>query len=375
MDDLLTYIFYVIAANERARIDEADANPNKWYELFITHEDGSTETVEKCKTMAEMVPRVENYASKYRFDCINIVIMENQKSPASIFRFFTDALIYSLILDYFRHLEKLRNMRFVGEIRFPEDGSAPKFKKEYYNYGEVANIFIDEIAFSYFHNMICYIPDLGEEEKTEDGCTYNDFLEIAEGNEKIARHLFDEVTWEYPSTLYEQWESYGTLDELEKVFKEQTTLYSYVDSGDLVHCNNCDTSMLVPIGADKCPACHFEGALAWVDDNRQEASLSELDATGEFNITVKNEPESVEYLSVEVLRDEYEMDTEEICRQIIHVDRSCEKYEWEQYKNERRSVFPQLDSTEKILQDFDDWKGQSALEYEKIQDANYWASL
>jgi hypothetical protein len=181
--------------------------------------------------------------------------------------------------------------------------------------------------------------------------------------------------WKYPATLYDQWASSGALDELEKTDTEKTTVYSYTDSGDFVRCDNCDTSMLVPIGADKCPACHFEGGLVWADNNRQEATLSALEETGEFNITIKNEPEPVEYLSVEVLRDEYEMDTEEICRQIIHADRSCEKYEWEQYENERRSVFPQLDSTKKILQDFDTWKEQSDLEYEKIQDANYYSSL
>jgi hypothetical protein len=212
-----------------------------------------------------------------------------------------------MIHDYFRHLEELEDMRFIGTIQFPEDGSAPKFKKEYYNYGEEAEIFIDEIAFRYFRNMVCYIPDNGDEtEPKENGCTYNDFWEIAEENATIACHLFYEVTWEYPSTLYEQWDAHGTLDELKEMYAEKTTVYSYTGSGDFVHCNNCNKTMLVPSGADKCPACCFEGALAWVDESLQETTHDELVASGKYEVVVKNEPEPSEYLSNEVLINEFE---------------------------------------------------------------------
>ncbi len=215
MKDLLTYIFYAIGQKERAKIDEADSNPDKWYELFITHEDGSTESVESADTFAEIIQYVEQYALEYKFDRINIDIWENREFPNNISAFFTTPLIYNLIHEHFKHQNELKNMRFVGEIIIPEDDSTPKFRKAVYNYGEIAGIFIDEIAFEYFNDLICYIPDLGDEDVAEDGCTYKYFLEVTEGNKELARNLFDMVTWEYPSTLYDQWEIHGVLDEEE----------------------------------------------------------------------------------------------------------------------------------------------------------------
>ena len=217
MKNLLTYIFCNIAQKERAKIDEADSNPNKWYELFITYEDGGTQTLEKTETFAGIIVNVEKYVVEYKFDNVNIDIWENNNDkPQNIYTFFTTPLIYELIHDYFRYQNKLKNMRFVGEIIFPEDGSAPQFKKAYYNYGEEAEIFINEIAFEYFNNLCCYIPDMGSEDDEPDWCTCGDFLYTANDNKEIARRLFDEVTWEYPSTLYDQWECHGTLDAIEE---------------------------------------------------------------------------------------------------------------------------------------------------------------
>lgn len=39
---------------------------------------------------------------------------------------------------------------------------------------------------------------------------------------------------------------------------------------DYVVCNNCDETLLVAIGEEKCPECQFEGSMRWADDNRQE---------------------------------------------------------------------------------------------------------
>jgi hypothetical protein len=288
MKDLLTFIFYVLAGNESARISEADANTDKWYEV-ITDKNGLTKVLQQSDTLAGIVYGFEQYMDDYRFDEINIALMENRKSPTCICRFFSDAWIYKAIHDYFRHLEKLEDMRFVGEITFQDDGSAT-FKNEYYAspLGEEAEIFIDEIAFCYFRNLICYISDLGDEDNPEDGCTYNDFLEIAEGNKDIARHLFDEVHWEHPSTLYIQWETHGTLDELEAMYKP--VVYSYTGSGDFVHCNNCGKIMLLPTGADKCPSCYREGMLAWEDDSLHETTYHELVASEKYEVVVENKP-------------------------------------------------------------------------------------
>ena len=54
---------------------------------------------------------------------------------------------------------------------------------------------------------------------------------------------------------------------------------AYVEVGDHVRCNNCDTEMLVPHGADICPNCGYNGALAWVseDEDKKEASDDEFE--------------------------------------------------------------------------------------------------
>jgi hypothetical protein len=284
MRDLLTYIFYRLAQEERARIDEADANPDKWYELSVINEEGSTKTVEKENTFAEVIKNMEQYAAVHKLDCINIHISEDREFPGSIDHLFSTPTLYSIIRDYFRCQNKAEKMRFVGSLSFEEDKPVPK--KEYYNYGEEAGIFIDEIAFTCFRHLVCYIPDNGEEESSGDWCTYQDFLDIAEGDTKRAKHLFDEVTWEHPSTLYDQWKGHGTLDEKD----DEKIIYSYTGFGDFVRCNNCIKTMLIPIGADMCPACYSEGRLAWMEEEYQEKNRSELnDLEGykDFKIVVK----------------------------------------------------------------------------------------
>ena len=42
----------------------------------------------------------------------------------------------------------------------------------------------------------CYVPDLSDEKYT-----YNDFLRIANGNEKLAQQLFSVVEWQHPDML------------------------------------------------------------------------------------------------------------------------------------------------------------------------------
>ncbi|MBF0648731.1 hypothetical protein IR083_07855 [Dysgonomonas sp. GY75] len=90
--------------------------------------------------------------------------------------------------------------------------------------------------------------------------------------------------------------------------KKITSVYHYISDGDLVHCNMCDTNMLVPTGADKCPHCYFEGALAWFDEGMKECSVSDLDRNPDFGLITKNDTEMTEYLSDEVLKNEFNME-------------------------------------------------------------------
>lgn len=88
---------------------------------------------------------------------------------------------------------------------------------------------------------------------------------------------------------------------------KKTIIYHYTGNGDLVHCNNCGKNMLVPSGADKCPHCYFEGALAWLDEQNKETSVNKLDLNPKYALITKNDPEPTEYLSDETLREEFDM--------------------------------------------------------------------
>lgn len=55
-----------------------------------------------------------------------------------------------------------------------------------------------------------------------------------------------------------------------------TLTYKGVDYGDHVRCNYCDKTMLLPIGADKCPECGAVGCLADVDEDMQEKTIEDL---------------------------------------------------------------------------------------------------
>lgn len=74
---------------------------------------------------------------------------------------------------------------------------------------------------------VCYVPELDDTEYT-----YMDFYTLANGNEEIARVLFDMVDWQSPETK---------LEEL-------------VDNDEINFCIKCDK----PYGSyevNKCPHC------------------------------------------------------------------------------------------------------------------------
>lgn len=84
---------------------------------------------------------------------------------------------------------------------------------------------------------------------------------------------------------------------MKKVLAERKTrIYVGVDHGDWVECKYCERMMLVPCGADKCPECGISGCLSWVDDERQEMDVENLDT---YDTKFRLSPE--DYLSEELL--------------------------------------------------------------------------
>lgn len=89
----------------------------------------------------------------------------------------------------------------------------------------------------------------------------------------------------------------------EKIRKEYPKeLHAFTDFGDFVRCNSCGKIMILPIGSEICPCCHTEGCLAWVDDERQEASSKELES--QYQIIPEDELSPEGYLTQETLQEE-----------------------------------------------------------------------
>lgn len=65
-------------------IAEADENPDKWYELFVSEGDAGTHTVESADTFDEIVLHLESRAEQYGFENINIDIWENREHPNNL---------------------------------------------------------------------------------------------------------------------------------------------------------------------------------------------------------------------------------------------------------------------------------------------------
>jgi len=78
----------------------------------------------------------------------------------------------------------------------------------------------------------------------------------------------------------------------------------YTERGDLVACSNCGKVMLLPYGADKCPACKREGCLAWTDGSLQEADIDSL-LKRHCNLHQLRNLQPEDYLSLSVLATEH----------------------------------------------------------------------
>lgn len=82
------------------------------------------------------------------------------------------------------------------------------------------------------------------------------------------------------------------------------TVDVYATGGDFVTCSDCGKVMLLPHGADKCPACKSEGKLSWTDDTLQETGIDGL-LQRHCDLHQKKNPQPEEYLSLSILTTEY----------------------------------------------------------------------
>lgn len=104
------------------------------------------------------------------------------------------------------------------------------------------------------------------------------------------------------------WDEKDYLIEIDKFYQEKIEkeypkeLHAFTDFGDLVKCNNCDKTMLLPVGSEICPCCHTEGCLAWVNDEQLEAFSKDLKS--QYQIISEDELSPEEYPTQEMLQEE-----------------------------------------------------------------------
>ena len=82
------------------------------------------------------------------------------------------------------------------------------------------------------------------------------------------------------------------------------TINVYTEAGDFVTCSDCGNVMLLPYGADRCPACGSEDKLSWADESLQETDIDGL-LERHCNLHQKNDPNPEDYLSLSVLATEH----------------------------------------------------------------------
>lgn len=116
----------------------------------------------------------------------------------------------------------------VGSIE--DTGDEYIIHREFYGQGM---IFKDEEAYRTNKDKPCYAPELSDSVYTG-----NDFLELCNCQEDLADELFEEVDWQHPESLKEDWFVNNEWVECKKCGR-------IIDYGD--GCND-----------KKCPSCGWE---------------------------------------------------------------------------------------------------------------------
>ncbi len=112
----------------------------------------------------------------------------------------------------------------IGVCKVDGDGKLIEIKREFFRQGWV---FKDWGAFRDSMDAPCYVPELDDTAYTK-----RDFLELCNGQENIAEELFNQLDWQSPSTLFNEWEDIGAVD----------------------FCERCE-KLFLAFGIEQCPYC------------------------------------------------------------------------------------------------------------------------
>lgn len=93
----------------------------------------------------------------------------------------------------------------VGQYTPATDESETIIGREFHGQGY---IFKDEEAYESSLDKICYIPEL-----SDTAYIHRSFLDMMDGQESLARALFDHVDWQHPETLLAEDYANGEYDD------------------------------------------------------------------------------------------------------------------------------------------------------------------
>lgn len=89
----------------------------------------------------------------------------------------------------------------IGICEVDQDWNITKLQREFFGQGWV---FKDWDAFQNYPDAPCYVPELHDAVYTR-----NDLTALCNGQEEMAEELFDQLDWQSPSTLMDEWERTG----------------------------------------------------------------------------------------------------------------------------------------------------------------------
>ena len=96
-----------------------------------------------------------------------------------------------------------KKMLLIGSYS-PENGNKPeRIDRDYYRQGW---IFKNEDAFQNRPDDVCYIPELSDTKYTR-----NSILELLAGDKELAETMFEELDWQHPESLLEDWKVNGEV--------------------------------------------------------------------------------------------------------------------------------------------------------------------
>ena len=117
-------------------------------------------------------------------------------------------------------------MKTVGVYHPETDDSQEVIKREYHGQGD---IYKNWDAYERGLNEVCYIP-----ETSDNIYTHQAFLDICNGQEEIAKELFDQVDWQHPETLFSEWDDDSEIDTCEACSK----IFWCYEKTECPHCHS-----------------------------------------------------------------------------------------------------------------------------------------